>query len=144
MAILLLHARWYGLTHCCFKSYSPVICHRRTYLHRLCFGRNQGIPRPTASDSTHVLEEQWTRILGINWYPIFNIALTMLNHVDRVSSSNALRILKSAASELVTNRAVRDHDIVWQNIPSIAQRSEISRDKLHIITSCFIAYGVGF
>ena len=69
------------------------------------------VSRPAMDDSISDLEIQWRDILQINWYPIFSIALSMLEAVDLSSSKQVLDVLKSAAAQIAEHRVIRNHDI---------------------------------
>lgn len=57
------------------------------------------------------LLRQWSEILEINWYPIFDVARSTLADIPSPLDVNALNILKPCARTMAENQVIRRHDV---------------------------------
>ena len=69
------------------------------------------VPVPRLNASRADVLADWEFILGINWYPIFDLARASLSSVSAGRGQQALNILGEQASTMAASRAVRRHDI---------------------------------
>lgn len=71
----------------------------------------KAIPVPRLHAPRADVLADWDFILGINWYPIFELARTSLGRISAKRGQQALDILGEQAASMAASRAVRRHDI---------------------------------
>ncbi len=96
-----------------------------------------------------VIQSAWEEILEVNYYPIFGIALDVMDHVPRVTGSGIMDLVVDAISELTKLGATTYHDLtgrMFQTLvadrkflatfytlpPSACLLAELAVDRLHV------------
>lgn len=73
--------------------------------------RHKKIPAPDPKGRPSVIFEQWDRLLQINWWPIFSVALESLGQTPSYWTGIALPPLRNAAKRIAESGVIRRHDI---------------------------------
>lgn len=73
--------------------------------------RRKKIPVPDPRGRPSVIFQQWERLLEINWWPIFSVALESLAKAPSDWTGIALPPLRNAAATIAESGVIRRHDI---------------------------------
>ncbi len=73
--------------------------------------QGKSIPVPSKEASVTETLAEWTYILSINWYPIFDLAKTALSRVSTARAHQVLSILRECASGMAQDQVIKQHDI---------------------------------
>lgn len=73
--------------------------------------RRKKIPVPDPRGRPSVIFQQWERLLEINWWPIFSVALESLAKAPSYWTGIALPPLRNAAATIAESGVIRRHDI---------------------------------
>ena len=83
--------------------------------------------RDVANPQREVIKE-WTRILSINYWPIFAVARDIINQLPTTAASQIIRVLQYAAGDVAASGANVEHDLTGR----VFQRLIVDRKYLAI------------
>jgi len=93
------------------RAAALILCNAMLF-HELLYGLDD-IPRPPTSspDDRENTTRAWREILDINWFPIFEPAFTVLDHMGNLIAQDALDALRPAVSRLAKSNIPARHDL---------------------------------
>lgn len=93
------------------RAAALILCNAMLF-HELLYGLDD-IPRPPTSspDDRENTARAWREILDINWFPIFEPAFAVLDHMGNRTAQDALDALRPAVSRLAKSNIPARHDL---------------------------------
>ena len=102
------------------------------------------IHRPDPERGPTHLVEQWTNILSINWWPIFDIAKQTLKMTPGPANREAVVILMKAAAGVAETGTIRRHDIAGRIFHRLLDSRKFLATNYTTIPAAIILAGLAF
>ena len=97
------------------------------------------LPRQKPADIS-VIQRAWEEILEVNYYPIFGIALDLMDHITRVTASRVMDLVVDALPELTKLGTTTYHDLTGRMFQAlIADRKFLATFYTLPPSACLLA-----
>lgn len=106
--------------------------------------RRQRIREPHTGQLPILLERQWRGLLKINWWPIFSVALELLEQTPQRAAAEALEQLMAAARNIAARGAIRHHDIAGRILHRLLDSRKFLATNYTTIPAAALLGGLAF